>query len=448
MDRRVRRILVVAAAALALLVASVGITLVVVARASDATPRQVMDYGMYRVGRIGKVPRPPPEPASTCDDRWRQDVAYLAAELPRLHANAFHATPRHVFEEAVAHLDAVVPTLTDHQMTIEIMRLVSLVGDGHTTTWSWTGRFRRYPLVFSLLDNRLWIVAADEANADLLGAEVVRIGSATIEDAVERVRPLLSFDSESAFVSRALHALVYAEVQVAVGLQTRRDEATFLVRHHGEGARAVTLTPVEPGEALALRQAGPVPLFQERSEEDAWMTVLPGGIVYLKINRCREPDAFRRLAERVFGAVDAYRNAALIVDLRGNGGGDERVIEPLRAGIRARDLGDGRRLWVVTDGGTHSSATGNAAGLRALGARHAGEPTGDGADGWGEVEMLTLPNSGIEVQYATRYWRRIGSTEPLQPDLLVRPGIEDLLTGHDPVLAAVVEEIERGGQRR
>ena len=441
-----RRIMTALAATLALLAASIGITLAVVARANDMSPRALVDYGIYRVSRIGKAPRPAPNPAGTRDDRWRQDLAYLASELPRLHANAFHATPRAVFEDAVAHLDATIPILSDAQLTVELMRIVALVGDGHTATWSWTERFRPYPLSFGILGDELWIVEADENHVDLLGARVLGIGSATVVDAVERVRPLLSYDSEDDFRVRAGHALAYAEVQQAVGLQPTANEAVLVIADRAGVEREVVVEALPAGDPVALRSAGATPLYRQRSEEDFWSTVLPGGVVYLRYNRCRDPDGFRQVAQDAFAAVDAYRDAALVVDLRGNDGGDERVIAPLLAGIETRRLGAAGRLWVLTDARTFSSATGNAWSLRQLGARLAGEPTGDGVDGWGEVERLTLPNSGIVVQYATRFWRRAGSEEPLEPDLPVEATVDDVLAGRDPVLDAVVAELARVGE--
>lgn len=47
---------------------------------------------------FSRIPAPLPSPAGTRDGRWRQDVAYLASQLPRLHVNSFHATRREEFE--------------------------------------------------------------------------------------------------------------------------------------------------------------------------------------------------------------------------------------------------------------------------------------------------------------------------------------------------------------
>ena len=43
--------------------------------------------------------------------QWRDDLRYLARELPKRHKNAFHATTREQFERDVAAREAAIPSL-------------------------------------------------------------------------------------------------------------------------------------------------------------------------------------------------------------------------------------------------------------------------------------------------------------------------------------------------
>ena len=47
-----------------------------------------------------------PENLELSTQQWREDLQFLARELPKRHANAFHFTPRERFEKAVADLDS------------------------------------------------------------------------------------------------------------------------------------------------------------------------------------------------------------------------------------------------------------------------------------------------------------------------------------------------------
>ena len=50
--------------------------------------------------------RQKPENLHLSTQQWREDLQFLARELPKRHANAFHFTPRERFEKAVADLDS------------------------------------------------------------------------------------------------------------------------------------------------------------------------------------------------------------------------------------------------------------------------------------------------------------------------------------------------------
>ncbi|MGH9768557.1 MAG: hypothetical protein ACREAB_14085, partial [Blastocatellia bacterium] len=80
-------------------------------------------------------------------EQWREDLLYLAEELPRRHLNAFHQIPPEVFAQAVAEFDAEIPALPDHVIAAKMMKLVAMIGDARTSLDLTTGRkpVRRYP---------------------------------------------------------------------------------------------------------------------------------------------------------------------------------------------------------------------------------------------------------------------------------------------------------------
>lgn len=71
-----------------------------------------------------------------------------------------------------------------------------------------------------------------------------------------------------------------------------------------------------------------------------------------------------------------------------------------------------------------------------MGAVLLGEPSGENLNSFGEVKTFTLPNSGIEVQYSTRFFTLAPSGDggPLQPDVPITPTFQDVAAGKDPVL--------------
>jgi hypothetical protein len=55
-------------------------------------------------GIVHRFDRPKHRTARSTTQQWREDLQFLARELPKRHANAFHHTPPEVFEAEVANL--------------------------------------------------------------------------------------------------------------------------------------------------------------------------------------------------------------------------------------------------------------------------------------------------------------------------------------------------------
>ena len=60
---------------------------------------------------------------------WRQDLRYMAAQMPIRHRDLYHTLFRSAFDSAVASLDTRIPTLQRHQVILELARIAALVGD-------------------------------------------------------------------------------------------------------------------------------------------------------------------------------------------------------------------------------------------------------------------------------------------------------------------------------
>lgn len=66
------------------------------------------------------------------DTAWREDLAYFARELPARHKNLFFQLSKTDFDKAVSALGSKIPSMTDGQIGVELMKLTARVGDEHT----------------------------------------------------------------------------------------------------------------------------------------------------------------------------------------------------------------------------------------------------------------------------------------------------------------------------
>jgi hypothetical protein len=145
---------------------------------------------------------------------------------------------------------------------------------------------------------------------------------------------------------------------------------------------------------------------------------------------------------RLFAHVDSLGSRRLIVDLRGNGGGNNYLNQPLvHALIRRPELDHTGRLFVIVDRGTFSAAVSLAADLqRETHALFVGEPTGAAPNSPGDPTHVTLPASGLVVRISTVLWQGSDPRDPrafIAPDLLAMPTWADWFGHRDPALAVI-----------
>ena len=399
------------------------------------------------------APTPAPSPAATRDGRFIQDIEALATDLPRLHANLFFKIPRSQFEAEVATLKTKVSTMRDAEVVAGLMRLAALPGDAHTAIYpsSYAG-FRRLPIRLTFLSDGLTVTAAAPGGAALLGGVVTQIGDADAATVIERMSPLVSRDNDAWLRAMLPGYAVVPELLHAQGLVSTSDLVRIRVRKPGGDAVEASLAAVPSGQEGAFADAGPSanpPLYRQRSSENYWFTITNSNVVYVQYNRCQDAasDPMTAFAARVLAEIDRRAPTAVVIDLRGNGGGNSAVLDPLLSGLRARAyLAQSGRLFALIGENTFSSALLNAITLkRDLGAILVGDPTGGKPNGYGEVKAFTLPNSALSVSYSTRFFNAWPDGDPpsLPPDIPASLSAADYLAGRDPAMLAVEARVLR-----
>jgi len=165
--------------------------------------------------------------------------------------------------------------------------------------------------------------------------------------------------------------------------------------------------------------------------------------LYFHYERCADDPNLKvvALTNDILKAIDANGVERVVVDLRGNGGGNSAMLMPFIQGLKYRGMPSRPGSVIALIGrGTFSSAQMNAAKLKAdAGAVLMGEPTGQKPNAYGEVKTFRLPRSHIEVRYSTRFWKTEEGDRPsMDPDVTVEVSSADYLGCKDPVLEAAL----------
>lgn len=401
-----------------------------------------------------------PDPPSA--ENLVTDLRFLGEEMPRRHVAFAQAFDPAAWRARLARLEEEAARLSPAQRQMALLEIFASggVGAGHTLVvpvqraLDW----RTYGLAFWDFDDGLHVVDADAVNEDLVGARVLKVGGVDAQRALERLAPYASADNRWTRRLRTPMLLAFAEPLVAVGL-AEPDGRLVLTVDSGSGPYEAE---VEPFRLATLRGFG----WGRKSQEPhpgAWSPAdlrprrpyyrieePEDGIVVLHIDEVRNAGEGESLGDFVERAVgEAGRRPAesplrrFVVDLRSNGGGNNRLGRAVVAAIEGDPVIDRRGVLYVLVGRRTFSAAGNLAAAleRRTRATFAGEPTGATPVHYGDSVPVLLPGTKVIGRLATRLWRDdlpgVGRSA-IEPALPVPLTAADHFAGRDPAITAVL----------
>jgi len=383
------------------------------------------------------------------DDAWREDLSFLAREFPTRQLDFAKLYPKEKFDKDFNSIKNAIPTASDAELVLSLMRLVASAHVGHTYLRSPTTgplAFHRLPLGVQWFADGLAVTAAAEPYRDALGLRVEKIGTLTPEQLEAAVAPYIAYENDEWLHQQSQSFMLIEEILRAVkAIDSDGRVAITLARADGtqKTVRVMAAAPQDLTPLVYAVTAFGIPIGPAHVEPQRHYRyeILPSTkTLYVRYNKCADDpqQPFAAFAKDLFASIDANPAAIdrVVIDLRANGGGDSRVITPLIDGLRARKSLSARgRLYALIGPGTFSSGLLAAVVLRNdLKAVMIGERSGENLNSYGEVRPLTLPNSRLLLQYSTKYFKLLKHADSFDPDIVVRTSIADWLTGRDRVL--------------
>ncbi len=370
------------------------------------------------------------------EKEWRDDLHYLASELPKRHKNAFHHTTREQFEQEVTNLDAAIPSLQPDQIIIGMLEITAKVGDAHTYVHL-PRSFHHYPLALYWFGNELRVTRTTTPYQRALGARVVRIGEMNIRKLSRQIRRVISQAETEWFVLRdSPDYMTIPEVLHSLGIVPNITSAPFTFMDDQGKQFTLNIEAVARGEKLNwLSLPTKLPLYQQKPGEQFWFTYLPDAkTVYVSF---RGYDSLIENAQQLFTFIDQHQPERLVIDMRENGGGDftlvrEHLLPALKQRLAINRTG---HLFVVIGRDTFSAAMSNATDLRKeTKAILVGEPIGERPNSYQENRQLVLPNSLLMVSYSTQYYKFLDGVSEVTPDKRINLDWLEYKAGRDPVM--------------
>jgi len=391
------------------------------------------------------------------DAGWRSDLAFLVAEARRSHASPDRPAHSAEFEARAQELHDAIPNLTNEQVLAHLMRLVALLGDGHTTLYGpgpdtpFELDERSLPFKTYVFPTGLFVVDAADSAAELVGSRIVRFGSVPAEEVLERMAGFRGVDNEMTWIWLGpqfyLQRLALLR-EVGVEPDGGEVELTVCSPDGDERTTVVAAGPYEFRRKLRPPAGVEAPLWLSDVDTNLWMQSLPShGAIYVQFNQVRNtPTGIPGFSDQLRTALLDEGADTLIVDVRHNNGGNNTLLRPLiRVMIEFEMRSSAHRIYVLTGRNTFSAAQNFVNRVeRWTDAVFAGEPSASSPNFTGETNEIVLPFSRIRGSISNCYWQDSlpWDARPwIEPDLRVELTAADYFGGVDPVLEQVLARL-------
>jgi tetratricopeptide (TPR) repeat protein len=404
-----------------------------------------------------------PRPASTRLEQWEADLDFLVEEVKRVKLEPRAGREKaERFLAAAAALRPRLAALSDSQAVVEMQKLMALFQEGHNTARfiygpETTGKetFKQIPITFYIFPSGVYVIGADTAHSDLIGARVERFGTISADEAVKRVGAVIDRDTDMAVFWLGPTLLSRSTVLHAIGGSDSPDRAKLLVRLRKGALKEVSIAggAVQPRAKLfaSRTSSNPVPLYLQRVSTAFWLADIDRDTSYFQFNqvtrRTSEGDTIEAFADRLLAHLEEKKPKTLIVDMRHNNGGDTYTYHRLLRTLIAYDMQPKTQLYVITGRSVYSAAINFAVEMdRLTDALFAGEPMGGMPLAGGDPLDLPLPYSNATMGIATSQWALQSPWDTrawVMVDLPVTFTAIDYFENRDPVLDAVLKDAER-----
>ncbi|HET6669433.1 MAG TPA: tetratricopeptide repeat protein [Pyrinomonadaceae bacterium] len=410
-------------------------------------------------------------------EQWREDLRYFAANMPKTHRNLFHTISREQFEGAVKRLDERIPTMADHEIIVELMRIVAMIGDGHTRLRVHRAFTSVYPVHLYVFKDGLFVQAAAPEYREAVGGRVLKIGNSNVDQALRAVSEIAWRDNEMGIKAHAPRLLVIPEVLHALRIADDLKKVQLVVEKDG---RQVTLELKPTGQLQHLLEQRPTnwidarnsvvqaPLWLRDPRNNFWFQHLTEaeagcaqgcekGIAYVQFNAVQDrPQAGEKPGEtveaffkKVFEYVEVNQIDKFVLDMRLNGGGNNYLNLPLTLGMIKSRVNKRGNLFVIIGRETFSAAQNTVNELeKYTNAIFVGEPTAATPNHFGDARTVELPNSKLGIQASTLWWQDMDPRDTRKwtaPQIAAELTSADYKANVDPAMAAILKFVPGNG---
>jgi tetratricopeptide (TPR) repeat protein len=398
-------------------------------------------------------------------EEWQSDLRHLQKVVHHKYNNLFHTITTAEWDKAVDKFYHEIPTLDKMSTLAGFMKLVALFNVGHTqvSTWSFHApsqnniTLNRYPYRLYWFSDGLYIQAADKNYAKSVGGKIVKIGKMKTDDALEAIRPLVSYENEQGFKSNVVFFLASAEFLKVQGIAESSLEIPMVISKDGKEETILfkagnygnfpSATGIETPEGWPVaKKAGDTPLWQKEPKAYRYFEFLPASKTLYVRHSVTLNDGEKTIADyfkKVVDYIDQNDVQRLVLDIRTNSGGNNYLNKNIITSIIAsRKINHKGKFFCIIGRRTFSAAQNLVNELeKYTEVTFVGEPTSENVNFYGDTRTETLPNSQLPVNLSWMWWQNQDPRDKRKatyPQLAADMSFGDYYNNNDPALQVVM----------
>lgn len=372
------------------------------------------------------APEPNYPPALNLAEAQRQDFDYFRNYFD--YNKAYTPQTREQAEKLLAQYRSQAGELSPAAFDLAVARMVALANNGHSTIFMgpFSRHHNRLPCRFYKFADGFFVLRARSACADLLGTKIVGIDGHPIQQIVDGMFKYSSGPRNHYDQFKAVFFLESPEILHAAGFADASDRETLHVRAQDGSERDVTIA-ADKANADAPRvysdsYLSPLPIDGEEKDwkpllaKDAkmplflrdytnpfqteWWADRKTLYVQFRDNADEPGHPIGAFVDQVENEIADHKPRFIVLDMRLDQGGNFTK----NASLMKHIADDVEHVYVLTSAWTFSAGNVSVALAKFHGGNKVtivGEPVGDRMRIWAEGNDLLLPNSKLDIGFAT-----------------------------------------------
>lgn len=370
-------------------------------------------------------------------EKRREDINYLISEIERMHPNPYLLYKKESFYRDLEELSN--KELTDLEFKYHLATIVAKLGDQHT----YIPFFKTLFWKLKYIDDKLYIIH-DFRNKN----------STNTYKYIKSINGILVNEIIKSFISMVPTDIYQWKLATMQDMILSKDflKSINIIKNDEYIIELNDGTIIDINEELKKEGSNLLKAFDfNKITEETF---------YIKYGSCNSPTPNRieNFFEEVQKTIDNNNFKNIIVDLRGNFGGNSKYFTDFSNFLdkKYKDL----NYYTLIDESVFSSGSWALNDMIELGSILIGNTPGAYKDAFGEIKSTELPNSKIKCICSIKYWKYENGKfneykkdninevkeylyEFYEPDIMIKPTIDDYKENNDVALNTALDYIKK-----